>query len=306
MARIRTIKPEFPQSESIGKLSRDARLLFIQLWTISDDEGRARAAPRMLAGLLFPYDNDAPGLIGAWMDELEKVGCIRRYIVKQAAYLDIPGWSDHQKIDKPSKSRLPAFCEKPSEDLQQPAEGSRPLDEQSRIVSLGPRKEGDLGVKGSEANASGAGAPLATGVVAADQTPGVVAVAVKLTEYPLDPTERMWAEGVELLVAMDISDREARSNIGRWLKGCRDPPTVLDAIRHARGQGTRDPIALVSRILNPANKANSKDQVVAAARTIRQQGFILELRPAPLLAEPGSGAGGDPVRRLSDGRSGES
>lgn len=35
MARIRSIKPEFPQSESIGKLSRDARPLFVLLWTIA-------------------------------------------------------------------------------------------------------------------------------------------------------------------------------------------------------------------------------------------------------------------------------
>lgn len=36
MARIRTIKPEFPQSETMGRVSRDARLLFIQLWTVAE------------------------------------------------------------------------------------------------------------------------------------------------------------------------------------------------------------------------------------------------------------------------------
>ena len=35
VARIRTIKPEFPQSESVGRLSRDARLLFILVWSRS-------------------------------------------------------------------------------------------------------------------------------------------------------------------------------------------------------------------------------------------------------------------------------
>jgi hypothetical protein len=37
VGRIRSIKPEFPQSESVGRLSRDARLLFVQLWTICDE-----------------------------------------------------------------------------------------------------------------------------------------------------------------------------------------------------------------------------------------------------------------------------
>lgn len=111
MARIRTIKPEFCQSESIGRISREARLLFVNLITIVDDAGRTRAPSRMLASLLYPYDDDVPALIEGWLVELEAEGCIRRYDVEGATYLDLPNWLKHQKIDKPSKSRLPAFEE---------------------------------------------------------------------------------------------------------------------------------------------------------------------------------------------------
>lgn len=111
MARIRTIKPEFPQSESIGRISREARLLFVNLITIVDDAGRTRAPSRMLASLLYPYDDDVPSLIEGWLVELEAEGCIRRYDFEGATYLDLPNWLKHQKIDKPSKSRLPAFEE---------------------------------------------------------------------------------------------------------------------------------------------------------------------------------------------------
>ncbi len=111
MSRIRTIKPEFPQSETIGRLSRSGRLLFVQLWTIADDLGRARASSRMLASLLYPYDDDAPELIDTWLAELEGEGCIRRYAVEGKLYLDIPKWLEHQKIDHPSKSKLPEFRE---------------------------------------------------------------------------------------------------------------------------------------------------------------------------------------------------
>jgi hypothetical protein len=63
VARIRTIKPEFVESESVGKLSREARLLFILLWTFVDDAGRARASSRLLTSRLYPYDDDAaPGM----------------------------------------------------------------------------------------------------------------------------------------------------------------------------------------------------------------------------------------------------
>lgn len=124
MARIRTIKPEFPQSESVGRLSRDARLLFIQLWTIVDDAGRARAASRMLASLLYPYDDDAQKKMEGWLLELEGGQMIRRYEVDGSKYLEICKWLEHQKIDRPSESRLPPYRE-PS---LNPRESSRGLD----------------------------------------------------------------------------------------------------------------------------------------------------------------------------------
>jgi hypothetical protein len=142
MARIRTIKPEFPQSESMGRISRDARLLFIQLWTIVDDDGRTRAASRMLASLLYPYDDDAPKLIDAWIGELEGEGCIVRYQVDGATYLEIRNWLNHQRIDKPSVSKLPPFDES-SRILAKPRESSTSdLD-----LDLVPRKGKDLGAR---------------------------------------------------------------------------------------------------------------------------------------------------------------
>ncbi len=136
MARIRTIKPEFPISEKVGKLSRDARLCFVLLWTFVDDSGRARASSRMLASLLYPYDDDARHLMPAWLDELASFGFIRRYSVDDTEYLDIPKWLKHQKIDRPSISKIPSFDE-----------GSRIVVEPSRVIvddallDLGPRSK---------------------------------------------------------------------------------------------------------------------------------------------------------------------
>ena len=108
MARIRTIKPEFPHSESMGKVSRDARLLFVLLWTIADDEGRTRGNHRYLAHQLFPYDADAEIHIGGWLRSLEAEGCIRQYHEERGAYIAISHWKDHQKIDHPRRSKLPS------------------------------------------------------------------------------------------------------------------------------------------------------------------------------------------------------
>lgn len=107
MGRIRTIKPEFTQSESIGRVSREARLLFLQVWTVCDDYGRCRAAAPLLAGLLYPYDADAAALIPAWLDELAAEGLVRLYRVDGSSYLEVPGWAKHQRVDNAGKPMVP-------------------------------------------------------------------------------------------------------------------------------------------------------------------------------------------------------
>lgn len=111
MARIRSIKPEFPHSESMGSVSRESRLLFILLWTVADDSGRLRGNSRMLASILFPYDDDAKDLIEGWLEQLELEGCVKRYQVGRDSYLEICNWLNHQKIDRPTQSKIPSFSE---------------------------------------------------------------------------------------------------------------------------------------------------------------------------------------------------
>lgn len=144
MARIRTIKPEFPHSESMGRVSRESRLCFILLWTIADDAGRLRGNSRMLASLLYPYDDDAKNKIEGWLGQLSDEGCIDRYEVDGTSYIQVRKWTDHQKIDKPSQSRLPAFDEAPRI-IEKGSEASTTV--------LGPRTVDlgmDLGVEGTK------------------------------------------------------------------------------------------------------------------------------------------------------------
>ena len=131
--RIRSIKPEFWESESLGRVSREARLLFIGLFSCCDDVGRARASSRLLASRIFPYDDDAFKRLPGWIAELEKQGCIRIYVVDGESYLDLPKWANHQKIDKPSISKLPSF-----DDVR---EGSRGFENNSLGTGNGNREE---------------------------------------------------------------------------------------------------------------------------------------------------------------------
>lgn len=177
MPRIRSIKPEFPQSESIGRLSRDARLCFVQLWTQADDEGRLRGSSRMLASLLYPYDDDAPGLMDGWLDELERQQCITRYVVRGHHYIQITNWLEHQKIDRPTASKLPA----PGEADRDDASPREP----SRVVTVG---SGRGSGKGEEAERDARDAPASP---PAKQNP-------RGTRLPDDwepaPDLRRWAE----------------------------------------------------------------------------------------------------------------
>lgn len=107
--RIRTIKPEFWESETLGKVSREARLLFVGLFSCCDDSGRTRGNSRLLASRLYPYDEDALRLLPGWLAELQAAKCVRVYEVEGETFLDIPNWLKHQKIDKPSPSKFPEF-----------------------------------------------------------------------------------------------------------------------------------------------------------------------------------------------------
>lgn len=141
--RIRTIKPEFCESESMGRVSHGARLLFLQLFTLVDDEGRARGNPKFLSGALYPYDGDVSGDVEKWLDELAAEGCIVRYEYERALYLAIRQWTKHQKINRPSASQLPpppessgVLAEFSEGSVNAPEDSSPPLD--SSVLDLGP------------------------------------------------------------------------------------------------------------------------------------------------------------------------
>lgn len=115
MPRIRTIKPDFWQHPKVTRVSRDARLYFLGLLNEADDAGRLRYSGKRLAGVIFPDDDDVSGAeIDQWTDELEAVGLVLRYTIDGAPLLLVVGFTEHQRINRPSPSRLPAPCTEPS------------------------------------------------------------------------------------------------------------------------------------------------------------------------------------------------
>ncbi|MFC8009836.1 hypothetical protein [Streptomyces cinereoruber] len=110
MARIRTIKPEAFVSESLAEVSVEAERTFFGLLTQADDHGRHRDNAAIIAGLLWPLRAEHTSVhVEDDLHQLATAGLICRYTgCDGRRYLHIVTWSEHQKIDKPSQSRLPS------------------------------------------------------------------------------------------------------------------------------------------------------------------------------------------------------
>ncbi|MEV4941468.1 hypothetical protein [Streptomyces zaomyceticus] len=109
MARIRTIKPETWESEDLASVPVTAVLTFIGLLTQADDAGRHRDLPAVIAGRLWALRPDhTPAHVAHDLEQLAGRNLICRYIgCDGKAWLHIVTWDRHQRINRPSASRLP-------------------------------------------------------------------------------------------------------------------------------------------------------------------------------------------------------
>lgn len=105
MPRIRTIKPEFWTDEKLSLLDPLTRLTFLGLISMADDAGRLVDNVKLLDGMLFPNTDDT---CREALDTLARLSRITRYRSSSGqALIQITNWSEHQKVDKPSKAILP-------------------------------------------------------------------------------------------------------------------------------------------------------------------------------------------------------
>jgi hypothetical protein len=108
MARIRTIKPEFFTSLTVCRLPVHARLTFIGLWTHVDDEGRCVDDSRLVKAAVWPLDDRTSADVEADLSLLTESSLITRYTVSERSFIAVRGWSEHQRINRPTKSKFPS------------------------------------------------------------------------------------------------------------------------------------------------------------------------------------------------------
>lgn len=102
MARIRSVKPEFWTSEQVMNMSRDARLLFIGIWTFCDDNGIHPASALSLKAKVLPGDSITADQVMVFIDEMIEQGLLDEYEASGRSFWRVTGWSRHQRIDHPT------------------------------------------------------------------------------------------------------------------------------------------------------------------------------------------------------------
>jgi len=108
MPRIRTLKPDHRLHRKVGTLSDATYRLWVGMILEADDEGRLVAEPEQLKALIFglrPQNRRTD--IERSLNELQALRLIHIYPQDGTRYAWFPSWKDHQRINRPSPSRLP-------------------------------------------------------------------------------------------------------------------------------------------------------------------------------------------------------
>lgn len=111
MPRIRTIKPDFWDSQGTARASLRTRLFFIAMWNWADDWGVGDANPRRLLGFAFPNDESSevePRNFRRLAEEVSSCFDVVWYSVGGREFYSIPSWEEHQRTEKKAKRSNPA------------------------------------------------------------------------------------------------------------------------------------------------------------------------------------------------------
>jgi len=106
MPRIRTVKPEFWDSEDMAVVSEPSCLLAIGLLNFADDEGFFNANEAIIKKNIFPL-REPSMTIHEQLNELSNIGYLSLHNgEKNRSYGHIKNFNLHQKINRPNPSKI--------------------------------------------------------------------------------------------------------------------------------------------------------------------------------------------------------
>jgi hypothetical protein len=135
--RIRAVRPDFWQDDTLGHLADAVRLFYIGLWCVADDAGWLEWKPSQLGASLYPYRtaHRREREIEAWGDVLVQTARIIRYPCGCAF---IPTLTKHQRAGgNPSYQYRDKHKRHQSPDESVPVRTDTPLEVGKGEVSKG-------------------------------------------------------------------------------------------------------------------------------------------------------------------------
>lgn len=118
MARIRSLKPEHKTHRKVGQLTDREYRLWVGMITEADDAGRLVGDIEQLRVTIFPYQRKTTAEdIEMALSALAAQELIRIGETSGVRYVYFPSWEDHQKINRPSKSKLPPYKQNSEDSL---------------------------------------------------------------------------------------------------------------------------------------------------------------------------------------------
>ena len=268
MARIRTIKPEFFTSLTVADLPLTARLTFIGLWTHVDDAGRCVDDSRLIKAAIWPLDDRTAHDVELDLKALTESSLITRYMLNRKRYIAVTGWDEHQRINRPTASKLPAPEEgEPTPPDPVTSDNSDSLRTHPQLTEDSPQER-----KGKEGNREGKGTPLPPASqqphVDSDEGPSAKTNSEVLTEEwwakygrRVAQTKRTIRQAVADALSNGIEADELRQALDRLGETSKPVTggTLQFALSDVRG-ATRPPLKAVSGGWQPwRNPANQDD-----------------------------------------------
>ncbi|MFF5642099.1 hypothetical protein ACFY8Q_07260 [[Kitasatospora] papulosa] len=286
MARIRTIKPTFFTSLTVADLSYEQRLTFIGLWTHVDDEGRCVDDARLIKAAVWPLDDRTAADVEGDLRALTELSLITRYTLTRRSFIAVSGWAEHQRINRPTKSKYPA----PEQGEPAPAPPVTSSDENSPSththLSEDSRPERNREQGKEQGTGSREEEPSGTAIALPDPAPGREDVE-RVCEHLADRIEqngskrptitKAWRTAARLLIDKDGRTEEQVHGCIDW---CQDSdfwrgnvlsmPKLRDKYDQLRLQATRPapgsnvvPIATGRPLGRAANAAAVMAQILA-------------------------------------------
>lgn len=105
------LNPDFWLDEELATVSAQARLLYMGLWGICDDNyATLPNRPGWIKIQVFPYESvSIPPLLA----ELEGIGKIIKFPAEGSEWWYIKNFHKHQKVEKPSRPKYPKYVNTP-------------------------------------------------------------------------------------------------------------------------------------------------------------------------------------------------